>query len=124
MMKAVTMLRSVINENALHEELLAELGIDYIGLSTTPKEIMIHLADDAASDAVLLAQIIVKSHDPQRLTEKQLLEREREQEIARLESEFPSVLDSNQFSGESSLILELAERLRRLELLMEAQNAR
>jgi hypothetical protein len=118
-MKTVTLERCPINEIALHEELLAELGTEYIGLSTTPQEIVLYFVDEATMDSILLAQIIVNTHDPLILTPTQ----KAEQESQALLAEYPVALDTSQYANESPLIIELAERLRRLELLLGGQNA-
>lgn len=118
-MKTITMQRSPINELALHEELLAELGADYIGLSTTPENIVLYFADDATLDSILLAELIINSHDPLILTEGQQAEKERQAVLA----EYPVALDTSQYANESALIIELAERLHRLELLLGGKNA-
>ena len=117
-MKTITLARSPINELALHEELLAELGAEYIGLSTTPEDIVLYFAGDATLDSIVLAQLIVNSHDPLILTEAQQAEKERQAALA----EYPVALDTSQYANESALIIELAERLRRLEVLLGGQN--
>jgi hypothetical protein len=122
-MKTISIAHSPINEAALHEELLTELGAEYIGLSTTPQEIVLHFADDAASDAISLAQIIVKSHDPLKRTAAQLAEEQRIAELAIAKAQYPQALDTELYASETALIIELAERLRRLELLLGDNDA-
>jgi FKBP-type peptidyl-prolyl cis-trans isomerase (trigger factor) len=123
-MKSLSMLPRPINAVALHEELLTELGAEYIGLSTTADEIVLHFADNAASDAISLAQIIVKSHDALKLSATQQAEKERIEELARTKDQFPNALDASRYANENNLILEMAERLRRLELLIGEKHAR
>jgi hypothetical protein len=113
-MKTITLERSPINELALHEELLTELGAEYIGLSTTPENIILYFGEIVSLEAIALAQIIVNTHDPLILTEGQQAEKERQAALA----EFPIALDTSQYANESAHIIELAERLRRLELLL------
>jgi hypothetical protein len=117
-MKTISIARRPINETALHEELVAELGADYIGLSTTPQELVLHFATNAASDAMSLAQIIVKSHDPLKLTTAQIAEKQRLLELEESRTQYPKTLDLRLYASETALIVELAERLRRLELLI------
>ena len=123
-MKSLSMLHRPVNASALHEELLAELGGEYIGLSTTADEIILHFADTAASDSISLAQIIVKSHDALKLTAAQQAEKERLTELEQTKNQFPNALDARRYANENNLILELAERLRRLELLIGEKHAR
>jgi hypothetical protein len=123
-MKSLSMLRRPINLEALHEELLAELGAEYIGLSTTSEEIVLHFADATPSDAISLAQIIVKSHDALKLTAAQQAEKERKEELAITKNQYPKALDASRFANENNLILELAERLRRIELMLGEDHAR
>jgi hypothetical protein len=122
-MKTVSIARCPINELALQAELSAELGAEYVGLSTTPEELVLHFVDAAPLEVIMLAQIIVKSHDPLALTAAQQAEQERLQALAEANTQYATVLDSSQYASESALIIELAERLRRLELLVGGQDA-
>lgn len=122
-MKPISIARSPINEMALHQELKAELGEDYLGLSTTPEALLLHFAPDVASEVISLARIIVKSHDPLKLTAEQQAEKQRMEALEEATARYPDVLDSRLYANEGALILELAERLRRLELMLGGHHA-
>jgi hypothetical protein len=122
-MNTISIARCPINEMALHQELKAELGEDYLGLSTTPEAIVLHFEAEAASEDISLARIIVKSHDPLKLTAAQQAEKQRMEALEEANTQYPNALDSRLYANESALIVELAERLRRLELMLGGYHA-
>jgi hypothetical protein len=114
-MRILMIERHGANIQALDETLRSQLGEDYLGLSTTPGEVRLHLRE-AASDHVLeTARVIVHRHDPAHLSVMQQAELERQQKLFSLRADNQAPLPADDPQQHERLMSEIAAKVRWLE---------
>jgi hypothetical protein len=113
-MYSIDVERGSINTALLEQELRAQCGDLYFGLSTRPGFVTLFLSDQA--DVVLLdaARRLVELHDASRLTEAQVKAIAERTALESARRNTGSVLDPNDFRDDA-LLLRLAEKITWLE---------
>jgi len=100
------------NLRLLHEEIEAQLGAAFVGLSGRGKVLTLHLEDGATEADIDTARSTAESHDSQQMTAEQ--QKARQLETDR-DSELSARLNENDYSGETALIQALARKVAWLE---------
>lgn len=116
-MRILIIQRQGANIQALDETLRGQLGEDYLGLSTTPGEVRLHLREAASDHALEAARVIVQRHDPARLSVMQQAELERQQTLLslRADNHNPLADDDDDQQMQHRLTREIAAKVRWLE---------
>jgi hypothetical protein len=114
-MQDITMQRSAINPEALDADLRAALGNTTSGFSTRRGMVIVHLMDDATAEQVSQARSIVEVHDPAQLTPAQQTHATNQARLEQLRSADGNALDPADFSGETALMQQLAQKVALLE---------
>ncbi len=85
-MQNVTIAKFEVNVAALDEVLRGLLGADFIGLSSGPSGVTLHLADRVSQADIDAATALVNSHDALLLTNEQQAAIDRDDRIETLEA--------------------------------------
>jgi len=114
-MRRVTVERREVNIEALDTGLRAAIGKSYLGTSTQPGQVHIHLADDVSGPTLAQARQLAEEHDPTRLTTEQQARINRAQKLqsARLENSEPLFIEDYDFAD--TIVRNLALKIAWLE---------
>lgn len=113
-MRVLVVKREGTNIQALDETLRVQLGDDYLGLSTTPGEVRLHLREATPDSALESARVIVNNHDPARLSVSQQAAAERQRTLLQLRAGNRDDLSEADYD-ENAALLRLASKIRWLE---------
>jgi hypothetical protein len=118
-MKQIDIIREAVNFDQLDQTLSKRLADDYVGTNVAGNQVQVYLRDSAGRDTLAQARQIVNDHDATVLTDTQQARQERKNrlETARA-NDVPITLDEVQ--NESPLLRAMAQKLRRLELEIDA----
>ena len=114
-MQNITIERWDVNIAALDAELRAALGELVSGISTGPYGVQVHLSDDVTPASIQQARQIITSHDPKILTPKQQARQQRQQKLSQARQNNTAEIDLSNYSGQSSDIQALAQKIAWLE---------
>jgi hypothetical protein len=115
-MKEITISNlATINIEKLDGDLRSTLSSRYMGLSTRRGEVLVFMADDTPSAAVLEAQTLVENHDSAQLSAEQVAAIAEQEALADARAVNGTNLDTSQFAGESAALQTLANKLLWLE---------
>lgn len=115
----VNIARNSVNFDALNDEIRATFGSATIGISTSGREVIVHLADDATPAQVAQARRIVEQHDATKLSARQQADAERKARLAQLRKD-DAALDSEGLGANQADLRKLARKVLRLEAEIEA----
>ncbi len=119
-MQEIKVVRNTVNFEALDAELRGALGEKCIGVSVGPQGTIVHLSDEASLQDLALAEQMLTNHDQQVLTADQQAKLDQAAALETARAANTSLIDMAEFSAESSLIQQLAEKVALLELEIAA----
>lgn len=114
-MREIVIEREDVNIEALDDALHTALGAVYIGLSTRPNTLILHLTDASTVGQRAQARQIALDHDATQLTVEQQRRVFRRQQLAQLRAQNASDIDPADYASESPSVLALAQKIAWLE---------
>jgi hypothetical protein len=114
-MHEITLEPKSINIEALDGSLRNALGAVFIGISTGPYGVRIHLVDAATSQQIAQARAVAQTHNPMQLTPQQQSEQQRHQRLEASRSANSADLDVLAYQNADVLLRQLAQKIAWLE---------
>lgn len=115
MMHQIIIERDGINIEALDEVLRSALNTTYIGLSTRPNEVILHLIQSSTPEQRNQARQLVLNHDSSQHTQTQQRRQQRRQRLDQLRRDNDADINEDDYALELPLFRALAQKIAWLE---------